>query len=68
VNKKVLIVEDQFVETNDLHLILGKAGYEVCGIARSVQVAQEIIQREKPGLVLLDIFLKIKEALTWQSN
>src|SRR5215212_455185 len=58
VKKKVLIVEDQFVEANDLQLMLGKAGYEVCGIARSVPVAQEIIKKEKPGLVLLDIFLK----------
>jgi DNA-binding NtrC family response regulator len=60
-NKKVLIVEDQFVEANDLQLILGKAGYEVCGIARSVPIAQEIIKKEKPGLVLLDIFLKGKQ-------
>ena len=57
-NKKVLIVEDQFVEANDLQLILGKAGYEVCGIARSVPIAQEMIKKENPGLVLLDIFLK----------
>lgn len=57
---KVLIVEDQFVEANDLQLMLGKAGYEVCGIARSVPIAQEIIKKEKPGLVLLDIFLKGK--------
>jgi PleD family two-component response regulator len=34
VNKKVLIVEDQFVEANELKLMLGKAGYEVFGIAR----------------------------------
>jgi len=61
VNKKVLIVEDQFVEANDLQLMLGKAGYEVCGIARSVAIAQEMIKKEKPGLVLLDIFLKGKE-------
>ncbi len=59
-NKKVLIVEDQFVEANDLQLILRKAGYEVCGIARSVPIAQEMIKKEKPGLVLLDIFLKGK--------
>lgn len=58
--KKVLIVEDQFVEANDLQLILKKAGYEVCGIARTVPVAQEIIKKEKPELVLLDIFLKGK--------
>lgn len=57
-NKKVLIVEDQFVEANDLQIMLRKAGYEVCGIARSFAIAQEIIKKEKPGLVLLDIFLK----------
>src|SRR5688572_5451505 len=57
-NKKVLIVEDQFVQANDLQLMLERAGYEVCGIARSVPVAQEIIKKESPGLVLLDIFLK----------
>jgi DNA-binding NtrC family response regulator len=60
VNKKVLIVEDQFVEANDLQLILRKAGYDVCGIARSVPIAQEMIKKENPGLVLLDIFLKGK--------
>ena len=60
-NKKVLIVEDQFIEANDLQLILAKAGYEVCGIARSVAIAQEMIKKERPGLVLLDIFLKGKQ-------
>ena len=59
-NKKVLIVEDQFVEANDLQLMLRKAGYDVCGIARSVDIAQEMIRKESPGLVLLDIFLKGK--------
>src|SRR4051794_8910450 len=57
---KVLIVEDEFVEANDLRLILGKAGYEVCGIARSVEIAEDLIKKEKPKLVLLDIFLKGK--------
>src|SRR5688500_8135694 len=59
--QKVLIVEDQFVEANDLQIMLAKAGYEVCGIARSVVNAQELIKKEKPGLVLLDIFLKGKQ-------
>src|SRR5687767_7114659 len=59
-NRKVLIVEDQFVEAHDLQLMLEKAGYEVCGIARSVPIAQEMIKKEKPSLVLLDIFLKGK--------
>lgn len=58
--KKILIVEDQFVEANDLQLMLRKAGYEVCGIARSVDIAEEMIKKETPSLVLLDIFLKGK--------
>jgi len=60
VNKKVLIVEDQFVEANDLQLILKKAGYQICGIVRSVDSAEEALKRETPGIVLLDIFLKGK--------
>jgi DNA-binding NtrC family response regulator len=59
-NKKVLIVEDQFVEANDVQLMLEKAGYQICGIARSFSAAQEMIAKEEPGLVLLDIFLKGK--------
>lgn len=51
-------MEDQFVEANDLQFMLQKAGYEVCGIARSVAIAQQMIKKESPELVLLDIFLK----------
>ena len=56
--EKVLIVEDQFIEANDLRMMLDRAGYTVCGIARSVDKARELIAKEKPSLVLLDIFLK----------
>jgi DNA-binding NtrC family response regulator len=59
-NEKILIVEDQFVEANYLRSMLERAGYKVCSIARSVQQAKEIIGKEKPGLVLLDIFLSGK--------
>lgn len=55
---KILIVEDQFIEANNLRLILEPAGYEVCPIARSVRIALAIIENEKPDLVLLDIYLK----------
>src|SRR6185312_13943079 len=54
---KLLIVEDQFIEANNLKIILKKAGYDVCSIARSVPQALKIIDDEKPDLVLLDIFL-----------
>jgi DNA-binding NtrC family response regulator len=58
--KKILIVEDQFVEADYLRMVLTKAGYPLCEIARSVPEALAIIKIEKPDLVLLDIFLKGK--------
>ncbi|MCF6404591.1 sigma-54 dependent transcriptional regulator [Chitinophaga filiformis] len=54
---KLLIVEDQFIEANNLQMILERAGYTVCGIARSVPAALAILDNEAPDLVLLDIFL-----------
>ncbi|MBS7254019.1 sigma 54-interacting response regulator [Flavobacterium branchiicola] len=56
--KRILIVEDQFIEAHDLQLILEKANYEVTGITRSVEQALEQIEIEKPDLVFLDIMLK----------
>lgn len=54
---KVLIVEDQFIEANNLKIILQRAGYFVCNIARSVPQALAIVEDEQPDLVLLDIRL-----------
>ena len=56
--EKILIVEDQFVEANNLQLILEKAGHDVCSIARSVPAALQIIEAERPTMVLLDIYLQ----------
>lgn len=56
--QKVLIVEDQSIEALNLRRMLGKAGYEVCGIARSVERALQLMDEQRPDLVLLDIFLK----------
>jgi DNA-binding NtrC family response regulator len=58
--EQILIVEDEFIVANDLRLILEKAGYRVCGIAASVEEAQAIIIKNRPDLVLLDIYLKGK--------
>jgi DNA-binding NtrC family response regulator len=58
--KKILIVEDEFVEANDIQLMLIKAGYKVCGIARTVDIAIKMVEKEKPDFVLVDIFLKGK--------
>jgi two-component system response regulator HydG len=59
-NTKVLIVEDQYIEAKNLKLILEKAGYQVSGIARSVNEASKILEEGYPDLVLLDIYLQGK--------
>lgn len=58
---KILIVEDQFIEAKSLNVILTNAGYFTCTIARSVNAALSIIEKEKPDLVLVDIFLQGEE-------
>ena len=54
----ILIVEDEHIVANDLQLTLRRAGYTVCGIAPSVPKALELVHREKPWLVFVDIILK----------
>jgi CheY-like chemotaxis protein len=54
----ILIVEDEFAVANDLRQILEKAGYQVSGIAFTVEKALELNRRQRPDLVLLDIHLK----------
>ena len=56
--QKVVIVEDQFIEANNLKKVLRRAGYSVCPIATSVAAALEIVSKETPDLVMIDIFLK----------
>jgi len=54
----ILIVEDQFIEANNLMRILLDAGYSVLPIARSVADAKLIIEKRTPDLVLIDILLQ----------
>jgi len=61
ISTKILIVEDHFVEANHLRLMLKNAGYSICGIARTVDEAKAYIKKDRPGLVLLDIFLLGRE-------
>ncbi|WP_295122024.1 sigma-54 dependent transcriptional regulator [uncultured Chitinophaga sp.] len=57
-SEKILIVEDNFIEANNLQQLLERAGYTVSGIAASVEKALVLIDRELPDFVLLDIFLR----------
>lgn len=55
---KILIVEDQFIEANNLRLILDRAGYTVVPVAASFVEAMDMLDRHNPDLVLLDIYLQ----------
>ena len=59
--RKILIVEDLFVEANHLRILLRKTGYEVTGIARTYEQAEALIRQDPPDIVLLDIFLAGKK-------
>src|SRR5450631_1748084 len=56
--EKILIVEDEPVVAEDIRLTIEQAGYELCGIAPSVNRALELVKQQKPCLVLVDIYLK----------
>jgi DNA-binding NtrC family response regulator len=56
--KKVLIVEDEFIVANDLRLLLMRAGHKVTGIAVSAEEAEEMLQQQKPDMVIVDIILE----------
>ncbi|MEO6894316.1 MAG: sigma 54-interacting transcriptional regulator [Ginsengibacter sp.] len=56
-NRKILIVEDEMIVATDLRMMLERNNFIVTGIARSFEKAIESIEKEKPDMVLLDIFL-----------
>lgn len=56
--ESILIVEDEFIVANDLRIMLKKAGFEICGIAASVDQARNLIATKKPDWILLDIILQ----------
>ena len=54
---KVMIAEDDLLLADMLEEALIKGGYEVCGIADTVEKAVELGERHKPDLAVLDIRL-----------
>jgi two-component sensor histidine kinase/DNA-binding response OmpR family regulator len=54
---KVLIAEDDLLIADMLQDVMVSDGYEVCGIARTVDEAIAIGEREKPDLAVLDLRL-----------
>jgi two-component sensor histidine kinase/CheY-like chemotaxis protein len=54
---KVMIAEDDLIIADLLEDVLVEKGYEVCGIARTVDEAVELGKRTQPDLAILDLRL-----------
>lgn len=54
---KVLIAEDELMIADLLEDTLTKSGYDVCGIARTVDEAVALAELHKPDLAVLDVRL-----------
>lgn len=54
---RILIVEDEILVAQDLAAQLADAGYDIAGIASSVQEAQAIIDEHRIDIALVDIML-----------
>lgn len=55
--ENILIVEDEFIVADRLQTTLEDEGYVVCGVATNYEEALELVDKEKPTWVLLDIHL-----------
>lgn len=55
--RRVLIVEDEMVVQLHLVRIVSEIGHEVIGTAMNTREALEVVERESPELVLMDIHL-----------
>jgi response regulator of citrate/malate metabolism len=56
--KKVLIIEDETIISFGYRLQIERMGFEVTGVARSTEEAEELLARERPDLIIMDIYLK----------
>ncbi len=54
---KILLVEDELIIAEDMTNMLERIGYEVIGSAIDFEEAIEILETEKPDLILLDVNL-----------
>ncbi|MCW5898604.1 MAG: response regulator [Flavobacteriales bacterium] len=56
--KKILIIEDETIISFGYRLQLERMGFQVIGTARSSEEAELLLQRERPDLIIMDIYLK----------
>ena len=56
--KKVLIIEDEAIISFGYRLQLEQLGMEVIGTARSSDEAKELLARERPDVIIMDVYIK----------
>ncbi len=56
--KKILIIEDETIISFGYRLQLERMGFDVIGTARSSEEAEALLHRERPDLIIMDIYLK----------
>jgi DNA-binding NarL/FixJ family response regulator len=56
--KSVLIVEDQFLISEYLRILIEEFGLKVCGIAKTADQAVAMAKNERPDIVLMDMRLE----------
>jgi len=59
-NSCVLVVDDEHLIALSLRLTLEEMGIDVCGIAATADMAIELAQIHKPGIILMDVRLRGK--------
>ena len=64
---RVLIVEDEFLLRDDLAQTLRAAGYEVSE-ASNGRTGLEAMRRDKPQLVLLDLFMPVMDGAQFRAQ
>jgi two-component system, response regulator PdtaR len=56
--KKILIVEDETIISFGYRLQLEQLGFEVMDAVRSADEAEEALRRERPDVIIMDVYLK----------
>jgi response regulator of citrate/malate metabolism len=56
--KKIIIIEDETIISFGYRLQLERMGFDVIGTARSSDEAEELLENDRPDLIIMDIYLK----------
>lgn len=56
--KKILIVEDETIISFGYRLQLEQMGFEVLSAARSAEEAEDVLEKEVPDAIIMDVYLK----------